>query len=230
MTRPLRPLLLILLLAFVALAAGPALAAPASQAPGVALTARPAYEGAFRVGTWLPIVVELENAGVDRVVQVQVGAREGAQYAAQVDLPSGGRKSVTVYAYMTPASRRLVVRLLDGEQELASQTLQLTPVNQRARVVGVLAGQGAPVRPPARLPGGQPLVAVPLDPADLPEHPLGLGGLNALVVEDVPTADLRPAQREALVEWVARGGQLILGGGEGLAPALAGLPEALRPA
>lgn len=230
MTRPLRPLLLLMLLALAALAAAPALAAPAPQATGVALAARPAYAGAFRVGTWLPVVVELENSGVDRVVQVRVGAREGAQYAALVDLPSGGRKAVTVYAYMTPASRRLVVRLLDGEQELAAETLQLTPANQRARIVGLLAGQGAAVRPPARLPGGLPLVAVPLAPADLPDHPLGLGGLNALVVEDVPTAELRPAQREALAEWVARGGQLILGGGEGLAPALAGLPETLRPA
>lgn len=237
MTRFPRPLLLLLLaLAALATASLTALpppagaAAPAAQPAGVTLSARPAYEGGFRVGTWLPVVVDLANEGVDRVVQVRVGSREGAQYAATVDLPNSGRKSVTVYAYMTPASRRLVVRLLEGDQELAAQTLQLTPANQRARLVGVLAGQGAAVRPPARLSDGLSLVAVPLAPADLPDHPLGLSGLSALVLEEVATAELRPAQLTALAEWVARGGQLVLGGGPGLATTLAGLPEALRPA
>lgn len=231
MTRPLhRALLLLALLVIAAPAARPAQAAPPRQAEAITIAARPAYEGAFRVGTWLPIVVELENRGVDRLAQVRVGTREGAQFAADVELPNSGRKSVTVYVYTTPASRRLIVRLLDGEQELATQTLTLTPANQRARIVGVLSGQGAAIRPPPRLPGGQPIVSVPLAPADLPSHPLGLSGLSALVVEDVATAELRADQREALAEWVLRGGQLILGGGAGLEATLAGLPERLRPA
>ncbi len=230
MTRSIRRLLQALLLALAALVAGPALAAPRPQTTPIVVAARPAYEGAFRVGTWLPVVVELENSGVDRTVQVRVGTREGAQYAAEVELPNSGRKSITVYAYMTPASRRLIVRVLDGEQELSTQTLTLTPANPRARIIGVVSGQGAPVRLPPRLPGGQSLISVPIAPADLPEHALGLSGLNTLVVDELPTADLRPGQRAALAEWVLRGGQLVLGGGEGLSATLAGLPEELRAA
>lgn len=232
MTRSVRTalqLLLLLLVALAFLAAGPALAAPAPQPGEIALSARPAYEGAFRAGTWLPVVVELENAGVDRMVEVRVGTREGAQYAVEVELPNSGRKSVTVYVYMTPASRRLLVRLLDGGQELATRPLQLTLANQGARLVGVVAGPSGAVRLPARLPDGLGLHTVVLAPGDLPDHPLGLSGLSALVLEGVRTADLRASQRDALGEWVLRGGQLILGGGEGLATVVAGLPPSLRP-
>ncbi|NTU84112.1 MAG: hypothetical protein HGA45_32880, partial [Chloroflexales bacterium] len=182
-----------------------------------------------RVGTWLPVLIDLQNAGIDRSLQVRVGTREGAQYATEVDLPNRGRKSVTVYVYMTPASRRLIVRVLDGDQELSTQTLQLVPANQLARLVGVVVGQSGAARPPARLPNGLSLVAVPLTPADLPDNPLGLSGLNAIVLEDVRGAALSAAQQAALRDWVLRGGQLILGGGTGLAATLAGLPDDLRP-
>jgi hypothetical protein len=228
--RSLRPRALLLgLLALLALAASPALAAPLAPADDVALLARPGYEGAFRPGTWLPIIAELENSGVDRTVELRVGAREGAQYAVEVELPNGGRKAVTVYAYVTPASRRLSVRLLSEGQELAAQTLTLQVANPRARIVALVTSQGATARPPARLNETTPLAAIDLALADLPEQALGLSGFNAIVLEDLPTAELSEAQRAALHEWVLRGGQLIISGGAGIERTLAGLPDGLAP-
>lgn len=220
------PLLIILSLA---LAGGMVAAAPSAQG-AIALTARPAFENVFRPGSWLPVIVELENAGVDRTVEVRVGTREGAQYAAEVELPHGGRKSLTLYAYLTPASRRLTVRLLGDGQELATEPIALPPANPRAHYVGVLAGEGAAVRLPARLDDGTPLVAVSLRPSELPGQSLGLSMFNAVLLEDVATAELSAPQMAALREWVLRGGQLILGGGTGLARTLAGLPAELVPA
>lgn len=227
MSRFLRRLLLLLVLP-AALAGGVAYAAPPDPSAGLTMRARPAYEGGFRVGAWLPVIVEVENAGADRRVQVRVGAREGAQYTAELDLPNNGRKSVTVYAYMSPAARRLVVRLVADEQELASQLLQLAPANQRTRIVGLLSGPGASPRPPTRLADGTSLLGVALTPADMPAHALGLSGLDTMVIEDVATADLDASQRAALADWVLRGGHLVLGGGAELARTLAGLPPALQ--
>ena len=227
MTNRLRHLGQLLLLTALVLVVG----APVAAAPPPAdlmVAARPAYEGIYRVGTWMPVLVELQNAGVDRTVQVRVGTREGAQYATEVELPHQGRKAVTVYVYMTPASSRLLIRVLAGDQELSNQTMQLTPINQGTRLVGLIAPQGA-AHPPTRLPAGLGLQTVVLPPADLPEQPLGLSSLNVLVLEAVRTADLRPAQLAALHAWVLRGGQLVLSGGTGLATTLAGLPASLRP-
>jgi hypothetical protein len=231
---PLRRVLPLLACAVLALAVAPALAAPpapgASRAEELTLAARPAYEGAFRPGSWLPIVVDLENAGVDRVVEVRVGTREGAQYATRVDLPNGGRKSLTVYAYLTTGSRRLTVRVLSDGAELAAQPITLQPANPNARVVGVVVAEGAAPRPPARLSGNTPLTAVGLAPADLPDNALGLSGFGSLLIEDVDTGALSEAQRAAIRAWVLRGGQLILGGGQGLERTLASLPPELAPA
>jgi hypothetical protein len=96
-------------------------------------------------------------------------------------------------------------------------------------MVGFVAPQGVTARPPARLSDSTPLAAVDLAPADLPELALGLSGFNAIVLEDVPTAELSEAQRAALREWVLRGGQLIVSGGAGIERTLAGLPEELAP-
>lgn len=226
---PLRRLLPLLALALLCVGALPAAAAPAMQTTAVAITARPAYDGAFRPGTWLPVIVDLENSGPDQRVEVRVGTREGAQYATRLDLPNGGRKSVTVYVYLTPASRRLVARLLSDGEELAQQPITLQPANPNARVVGVVVPDGSVLRLPPRLNPTTPLVAVPMSIADLPEQALGLSGLHALLFEDVPTADLSDLQRDALHEWVIRGGQLIVGGGTESQRTLAGLPAALRP-
>lgn len=235
MLNSLRRLLALLVLAALAGAGAPAFAASpaplaAPQAADLTLAARPAYNGAFRPGSWLPILVELENRGVDRTIEVRVGPRSGAQFAARIALPNGGRKAVTIYTYLTPASRRLSVRLLDGDAELASQTLSLQPTNPQARIVGLLTPEGVEPRLPQRLASGAPLVGVPLALADLPEQALGLSGLNALLIEDLPTAELSERQLRALRDWVLRGGQLIVGGGPGLERTLAGLPPELAPA
>lgn len=217
-------LLLLPLLVLAALAGRPVGAVPAAAAP-ITLVARPAYEGIFRPGSWLPIIVELENTGVDRTVEVRVAARSGARYGTVVELPNRGRKLVTVYVYLTPASRRLNVQVLHEGQELGSQRIELPPANPRAHVVAVVTGDA----PPVRLPASGDLVAPTLRLADLPAHSLGLSGFDTLLLTDGVTSGLSAAQRVALTEWVQRGGQLMLAGGPELQRTLAGLPLALRP-
>lgn len=233
--RPLLALLTLVALLWPGVSARAALLSPAStagpaQGNGITLTARPAYDGGFRPGTWMPVVVSLENAGVDRQVELRVGSREGAQYGARLDLPNGARKAVTVYTFLAPSSRRLVARLLSDGEELAAQTLTLQTIPATARFAALVAPGAPAMRPPARLDGGAPLVTTALAPADLPDQALGLSAFSSIVVEDVATADLSEAQREALREWVMRGGQLIIGGGTGLQRTLAGLPRELAPA
>ncbi|PDW01639.1 hypothetical protein [Candidatus Viridilinea mediisalina] len=226
---PLRPLLVLLFVAYAAFAFSPLLAAPPDQSADIILHARPGYEGAFRVGAWLPVVVELENAGPDREVEVRVGTREGAQYVVALSLPHNSHKTVMVYTHMTSNARRLLVRLFADGQEVTSEQLELVAANQRTRMVGLVSGPGAALRAPTRLPDGTSLLGLYLDPPDLPDHALGLSGFDALVFEDVATAELTPEQLEALHGWVLRGGHLLLSGGNELPTMLANLPPALQP-
>lgn len=219
-------LLLVVILTVVA--ADMAGAAPV-MTDAVTLVVRPVYEGLFRPGSWMPILVGLENQGPDRTVEVRIGTREGAQYAASVELPHQSRKEVTVYVYLTPASRRLWVYALDAGRELATTTILFPLLNPQARFVAVVHDGDAPIGLPRRLANGSDLVTIPLRLSDLPDEALGLSPFDVILLDNAPTEVLSERQRTALTAWVQRGGQLVLGGGDGLQRTLAGLPPLLQP-
>ncbi len=201
-----------------------------SSIDGITMRARPAFQGNYRPGSWLPLYVELENQGPDRQVELQATLRSGAQYATELDLPNNARKVVTLYAYLPVSTRRITVRLLDADTELHTQQLELQPTANRARTVGVITDGTAAPRPPARLPDGSALSSIAFNPGDLPTHALGLGSFDLLIFSDLLTADLSQAQLDALQAWVLRGGQLLIDGGPGAERTLAGLPTQLQPA
>ncbi|MCG8349923.1 MAG: hypothetical protein MI924_19330 [Chloroflexales bacterium] len=192
--------------------------------------ARAAYDGVYRSGSWMPILVTAQNDGTDIVAQVEVGAgSDRTTYATMLDLPGGARKSVTVYAYMPGFMRRLVVRLTHDGQQLAQQPVNVTPRSSDAYFIGVVTSDGVQIRLPDQLASKALLTTIPLRLQDLPDQVHGLVMFDALVLNDVPTEELRDDQRAVLQEWVARGGQLVLAGGAGAQRTLKGLPELLRP-
>jgi hypothetical protein len=63
---------------------------------------------------------------------------------------------------------------------------------------------------------GYDLKVLPIEPKDVPEEGYLLDMLNVLVINDV-AADWSEAQIEAIKDWTARGGMLVLAGGAGYA-------------
>jgi hypothetical protein len=219
--------LLLLILASVAL---PAVAAPVGQDGSVTLGVRPFFGGAYRPNAWLPLQVTLENSGADRVGQLRVNERGRAvAYALPVDLPRGARKVVTVYARVESATRRLSVSFVAGEETLATAETRLAPRDSADMLVGVLAPNPGALILPERRSGGLRLATVELSLGELPELHQGLQSFSTLVIAGLPTETLSAAQGQALAQWVARGGKLLIGGGSGASAALAGLPPELRP-
>jgi hypothetical protein len=202
----------------------------AQSVPGITLEARPAYDGMYRSGSWMPVLITVQNDGTDVVAQVEVGSgNDRTIYASMLDLPGGARKSVTVYAYMPGFTRRLIIRLTHDGQQLAQQPVHVTPRSSDAYFIGVVTSDGVQLRLPDQLVSKTPLTTIPLRLQDLPDQVHGLVMFDALVLNDVPTEELRDDQRAVLQEWVARGGQLVLAGGAGAQRTLEGLPELLRP-
>src|SRR5206468_1921712 len=60
---------------------------------------------------------------------------------------------------------------------------------------------------------------------DIPDVGTGLISLDVLMIADTDTGKLSDAQRVALKEWVTGGGRLIIIGGPGFQPTLAGLQD-----
>ncbi len=200
---------------------------------GITLDASVLYGGIYRVGSWVPVLVTVQNNGVDRSVEARVHARVGGIFAVPIDLPHGARKSVTVYAYVGDFTRRLTVQLFD----LQAASQPLTPVHQLAldpqssddHLIATITGDGTRLSLPDHLLNLVQVTGVPLNLTSLPDQAAGLAMFDTIVLSDIATAALEEHQRQALYEWVVRGGQLVISGGVGADQTVEGLPLALQP-
>jgi hypothetical protein len=234
-------LILALLLAVLTLAAaGPASAVTTALAqdspPGISMAVEPAFEGLFKYGEWLLLWVELAYEGdtaLEAEVQVRVSSGGLATvYATPVTLPPGARKRVPVYVLPNPYSHELEVQLVAGDDLLV---MQAVPVNSQPSnhyfVAAAAPSRGAmALLLGISLPGQErPKELVDFTLAELPERPEALASFDCIILNDVDTSSLSPAQVGALQAWVSRGGRLVLGGGAGALRTAAGLPPSMLP-
>lgn len=246
------------LLAAVCVAA-PASPAPAAP-PAEVGTPRLGFGSAntFKIGAWTPVWVELKGGAepFKGFVDVIVGDDDGVPTALRraVEVPAG--ESQWVSAQVRPGGRdpELTVRFLDennrwlGERSqgrllrsapaalMPDSTLILTVGRPRGvDQIGAVAGfQRASTGR-----GDAEIAVIPIDDEKegerLPDHWLGYDGATALVIETADAAAIRRFEGDkgrAVVDWVKRGGHLVLSVGgnwravaeSALAPILPALP------
>ncbi len=217
------------------------LAAP-SASVSLQLSARAGFGGAVKVGTWVPVELEIQNAGAATTGEVQVQAdgqsargyfnRPPIVYSQTVELPSRGRRRLTMDVYVPAADDKLRAQVVVGGQTYAAQEIAYERVAAGEMFCGVLTGAGSSLDFLSSLDLGgayrRPRL-VSLDVSDIPSSPLLLQSLDCMIMSNVPTANLGDGQRAALDGWVASGGLLVVGGGSGVQKTLAGLPRDLLP-
>lgn len=207
---------------------------PLLAASPLEMTAQPGFGGRFKYGEWLPVFVDMANSGPDLLGEIQITVANPTgrlDFALPAELPSGARKRFTLYILPNNFSRSATVEFAAGETRL-TRTIKLAVVpNDRYMVGALLAHVGwlAAVNPPQLTGRRERVDLIQLTLADLPERHQGWRMLNALILNDVDTGGLTPAQRVALSRWVAEGGRLVVGGGSGAGRTLAGLPAELQP-
>ncbi|WP_029215238.1 hypothetical protein [Kallotenue papyrolyticum] len=200
----------------------------AAQTPAINLNVEPLFGGVYRSGSWMPLRVELANAGPD--VTAIVRAQLGASFETRVELPRGANKRLLLYVLAPGMFRRsATVQVLVDGRDVQRQEVPLSGLAATEQVIGVLTAQ--PITLP--LAGvNRPLRgtrALPLSAADIPDRGEGLSLFDAIVLDGVTLDTLDARQRAALADWVRTGGQLLIGGTQ-LAATLEALPEELRSA
>lgn len=148
--------------------------------------------------------------------------REQITYRVPLELPAQTRKVYRVPVFVGESiSLRLTLR--DTQQnEKPLQNLAFASISDEKRFCVV-------VGPPSMFVSGLcDAVAYLERPDALPEWIPAWDSVDVLFWDGVSSADLTPAQQQALETWVAMGGQLIIGGGDALRGALEGLPPVLR--
>ncbi|MDP9484067.1 MAG: hypothetical protein M3P84_12700, partial [Chloroflexota bacterium] len=213
--------------------AGPA-ARPVAAAGGVTLDARGLLAGHGRVGSWMAIAVTVANDGpaLTGELRINAGAQGRTRFGLPVDLPTGSRKSLELYAQPPAFGQFIDVSLVTPTGIAATAKVSFSVPDNTQLVVGVLAEKAAPVVAALRLPpsiSGTPAIIFPLTVADLPGRVEAWDPIDRLVWQDTDASTLRPDQLAALRGWIAGGGRLTIVGGTSGAGSLAGLPDDLLP-
>ncbi len=238
--RPVRRPLVAVVLAASALAfaltvapVGPA-AHPVAAAGGVTLQANALLAGHGRVGSWMAIAVTVANDGpaITGELRLNGGAQGRTRFGLPVDLPTGSRKSLELYAQPPAFGQTVDVTLVTTTGTVAGAKVTYSVPDNAQLVVGVLAEKPAPIVAGLRLPpsiNGTPAVIVQLTVADLPGRVEAWDPIDRLVWQDVDASTLSKDQLQAMRGWLAGGGRLTIVGGTSGASSLAQLPDDLLP-
>lgn len=182
-----------------------------AQQTDVTLTVTPAFEGNYAPGGWLPLIIEAANTGATVDGQLVAGTPEAPQQQAlPISLPPGSRKLVTLYLPLDQRVDKVRVALEQNGVTVAERMVEVRP-RQGERLLGVLGGELLALPRRQDLTTQLPFVQFAMTPATLPAQPAGLRSLTFLAVLNDPSDALNVTQRQALLGWLAGGGQLVVG-------------------
>jgi len=208
-------------------------AAGAQEGSPVALTVRGLTGSVIEAKPrrFLAVNVIVENTGsrdADGVIRVyrtekpgQATPEQGLYYERTIDLPGGSRRVETVYYYCQSKepSQRLCVAFEPAEGTgvpAPPPTFpQVTVSPDAIRVLTVSsrpAHEATAVLHQATVPGPRrpwQVEAAQAELSALPDHMAGYESFDAVVVTDLDADDLDEVQVEALLDWVAAGGEVI---------------------
>jgi hypothetical protein len=206
---------------------------------------RAGFDGAGRVGGWVPLDVQLVNEGSEIKANVQVvvdqpGGRSTysfvpTTFSLPVVLPRLSNRRFSMEVNLPNATNnRLTARLVrdPGGEMITEQDISMTRVPLGDYFCGVLARDPSTYDFLAALDLPPPIRrarTAPLDPATVPERAQLLGSFDCLIIDNAATAQLRPEQLEAIQVWVGTGGLLIEVGGATWQSTLGPLPPDLLP-
>ncbi|MCB9450549.1 MAG: hypothetical protein H6672_03870 [Anaerolineaceae bacterium] len=218
----------------IALLAG--FAPPAQQALEnlVEIAVSAGYDGYFREGHWLPLRIQVDNNGEDIEGQLVVRPETSinavsSTFSTPVSLPSGTRK--TVYLYIVPrsiASRVRVEFIGNDDLVMSSQEVALRGIQPRDQLYVVVsqAASGTVDLTGVRA-GSYSAFQANWQVDHIPDKVMALDSVDVMLFSDIDSGTLTSGQREAIADWVANGGHLIVTGGPNWQATAAGFTDLL---
>ncbi len=191
---------------------------------GVTLTATMGYDGAITYVRKVPVEVLIQNDGLSDIsgrLSVQVNRfSEYDLYEMPVSVAAGASARFTLPVVLTQKQTDYTVRLLRGEETLASYTLRPEAViNPSDLIIGTLSGDAQSLAGLAITKNDDPLArreywsVLALDEKTFPADAESLRFFDMLAVDGFDMSALSDAQKQAFDEWLQNGGIALVGGG-----------------
>ena len=207
------------LLLILALSLIPA-AAQGSFRDVVELAVDAGFSGFFRPDDWTPVRVTLTNNGESLRGRLVVrpatsGTVVGNAFSTPVDLPSGARKTATFNIQARTHPDQIRVELIDAAGDVrASRDASIFDLGRQDLLYAVVVGanSAAPSLTGAFIGGHRAEQAI-WAAHQLPERAQSLQSLDLLLLLNIDSESLSLGQRQALEQYVAAGGHLLVAGG-----------------
>ena len=217
-------LLVLLLLAFAS--------AAHAQNTAITLTIEAGFDGHFRDSEWMPVIIHAANDGdavSGRLVVRPETSGSGITntYSTPITLPAGARQTADLYITARSFTTQIRVELInDAGVVIAQQSADVRAVQPQDRLNVVISSSPA---------GTVDLTGVHASiynayqtnwtVADLPDR--ALDSIDLMLFCDVDSGTLSSTQQQAIADWVAGGGHLVITGGQNWQATAAGLSALL---
>jgi len=186
---------------------------PVGGSPTINLDVEVGFGGYLVPGAWTPVRVQIiAPTTFDGVLEIEIpGSRGPARsFRYPMRFVAGARQQVHVDAVIVDPRRPLMVRLLREQYEVGRTVVALGGARAVDAVVVVLGQTAAGLEFLNTFPGR-------IRPAYIREETLPLRwqsyeGVRMVVIHDLEDARMLGTQREALREWIAQGGRLLVTG------------------
>jgi hypothetical protein len=179
------------------------------------------FRETIKIGKWLPVTVTIRNDGapVRGLLTLELSTvSEGypqpytTTLSQSVDLPTQSRKRFSSVIMLRGFAHPLVVRLTDQSGALVySREIDLRTLSSPDRLIVAFSNEPALDSLASVAPGKARVVYQTLD--ELPARWDALDAVDLIALRNLSLAPLRPEQMQALQQWVARGGRLLVTGG-----------------
>jgi hypothetical protein len=204
---------------------GLALLACANASAAVQMNARGGFGNYFRHGSWLPIIVTVENfpdAAKPREkkdfrgsIEITCGRSntQAWRFTRNIDVPTFSRKDFILYAH--PDEPSVTVRLLDAnDKAVIEQPLSgLAQLGVTQALVVVASAKTEPLYLPDLAGLGDYVRLTTVNPENLPDRWYGYGPVSLVVLSGYERNRMSESQQKALLNWVRSGGNLLVVGG-----------------
>lgn len=229
---------MIVIISFLPAALGLTVYAEEKQA-GIELQSNVGYQGAYKDGRWYPVRLTLTNEtgsdlSGDLVLSYLNGDNRTTDEVVPLELPQGSPIQVTIGVpgiNLNKDTNRITF-YKDGYRGKDSKQVQLTgrgyleSRNTLQYMIGVVSRDPDTFNfMPQLNQRGYDIAVYPLQPEELPVETHLLDSLDTIVINDMGTVDWNEDLVQALKDWVARGGNLVLAGGAGYAQTAAAFSE-----
>ena len=179
------------------------------------------FRETIKMGKWLPVTVTIRNDGaaLRGLLALELSTvSEGypqpytTTLSQAVDLPTQSRKRYTFVVMFRGFTHPLVIRLTDQSgMSVYTREIDLRTLSSPDRLILVFSNEPALDSLASVAPGKARVVYQNLD--ELPARWDALDAVDLIALRNLSLAPLRPEQVQALQQWVARGGHLLVTGG-----------------